>query len=84
MKSLNRQYVLMGLSNPNWGVKRISLKIAAGCMVVFAVDIRRRMMELRSTSLHCGRRIQLRQRCNPINGMGSAHVPAGTLLALGC
>lgn len=38
-------------------------------MVVFAVDIRRRMMELRSTSLQCGRRIQLRQRCNPINGM---------------
>ncbi len=37
-------------------------------MVVFAVDIRRRMMELRSTSLQCGRRIQLRQRCNPING----------------
>lgn len=38
-------------------------------MVVFAVDISRRMMELRSTSLQCGRRIQLRQRCNPINGM---------------
>ena len=38
-------------------------------MVVFAVDIRRRMIELRSTSLQCGRRIQLRQRCNPINGM---------------
>jgi hypothetical protein len=38
-------------------------------MVVFAVDIRRRMMKLRSTSLQCGRRIQLRQRCNAINGM---------------
>ena len=38
-------------------------------MVVFAVDISRRMMELRGTSLQCGRRIQLRQRCNPINGM---------------
>jgi len=38
-------------------------------MVVFAVDISRRMMELRGTSLQCGRRIRLRQRCNPINGM---------------
>lgn len=38
-------------------------------MVVFAVDVRRRVIELRSTSLQCGRRIQLRQRCNPINGM---------------
>jgi hypothetical protein len=38
-------------------------------MVVFAVDISRRMMELGDTSLQCGRRIQLRQRCNPINGM---------------
>jgi hypothetical protein len=38
-------------------------------MVVFAFDISRRMMELRGTSLQCGRRIQLRQRCNPINGM---------------
>ena len=28
---------------------------AAGCMVVFAVDISRRMMELRGTSLQCGR-----------------------------
>lgn len=36
-------------------------------MVVFAVDISRRMMELRSTNLQCGRRIQLRQRCNPIS-----------------
>jgi len=28
-------------------------------MVVFAVDISRRMMELRGTSLQCGRRIRL-------------------------
>ena len=38
-------------------------------MVVFAVDIGRRMMELRGTSLQCGRRTLLRQRCNPISGM---------------
>ncbi len=38
-------------------------------MVVFAVDIGRRMMELRGTSLQCGRRTLLRQRCNRINGM---------------
>lgn len=38
-------------------------------MVVFAVDISRRVMKLRGTGLQCGRRIQLRQRCNPINGM---------------
>jgi hypothetical protein len=42
---------------------------AAGCMVVFAVDIGRRMMELRGTSLQCGRRTSLSQRCNPISGM---------------
>jgi hypothetical protein len=46
-------------------------------MVVFAVDIRRRMMELRSTSLQCGRRIRLRQRCNPINGMARLTSPQG-------
>lgn len=38
-------------------------------MVVFAVDISRRMKEPRSTSLRCGRRVQLRKRCNSINGM---------------
>jgi len=38
-------------------------------MVVFAVDISRRMMELRGTSLQCGRRTMLSQRCNSINGM---------------
>jgi hypothetical protein len=38
-------------------------------MVVFAVDICRRMMELRWTSLQCGRRTLLSQRCNSINGM---------------
>lgn len=36
---------------------------------VFAVDISRRMMELRGTSLQFERRIRLRQRCKPINGM---------------
>lgn len=35
-------------------------------MVGFAVDINRRMMNLRSTSLQCGRRIQLRLD-NPIS-----------------
>ena len=38
-------------------------------MVVFAVDISRRMMELRGTSLQCGRRTLLSQQCNSINGM---------------
>jgi hypothetical protein len=38
-------------------------------MVVFAVDIGRRMMELRGTSLQCGRRTLLRQQCNSISGM---------------
>jgi hypothetical protein len=38
-------------------------------MVVFAVDISRRMMELRRTSLQCGRRTLLSQQCNSINGM---------------
>jgi hypothetical protein len=38
-------------------------------MVVFAVDISRRMMELRRTSLQCGRRTLLRQQCNSIIGM---------------
>jgi hypothetical protein len=38
-------------------------------MVVFAVDIGRRMMELRGTSLQCGRRTLLSQQCNSINGM---------------
>jgi hypothetical protein len=38
-------------------------------MVVFAVGISRRMMELRWTSLQCGRRTLLSQRCNSINGM---------------
>lgn len=60
----------MELSNRCRGVNR-QFCGASLCRVhvVFAVDIRRRMMELRSTSLQCGRRIQLRQRCNPINGM---------------
>ena len=38
-------------------------------MVVFAVDISRRMMELRWTSLQCGRRTLLSQQCNSISGM---------------
>ena len=38
-------------------------------MVVFAVDISRRMMELRRTSLQCGRRTLLSQQCNSISGM---------------
>lgn len=38
-------------------------------MVVFAVDIGRRMIELRGASLQCGRRTLLRQQCNPISGM---------------
>ena len=38
-------------------------------MVVFAVDISRRMMELRGTSLQCGRRTLLSQQCNSISGM---------------
>src|SRR5215471_16031360 len=38
-------------------------------MVVFAVGISRRMMELRGTSLQCGRRTLLSQQCNSINGM---------------
>ena len=38
-------------------------------MVVFAVDISRRMMELRGTSLQCGRRTLLNQQGNSINGM---------------
>lgn len=41
----------------------------AGYTVVFAVNIGRRMMELRGTSLQCGRRTLLSQRCNPISGM---------------
>src|ERR1700741_4234905 len=38
-------------------------------MVVFAVGISRRMMELRWTSLQCGRRTLLTQQCNSISGM---------------
>ena len=38
-------------------------------MVVFAVDNSRRMMELRRTSLQCGRRTLLIQQCNSISGM---------------
>ena len=38
-------------------------------MVVFAVDISRRMIELRRTSLQCGRRTLLSQQCNSISGM---------------
>ena len=60
----------MRLSNRCWGVKPvISLRRAAGCMVVFAVDIGRRTIELRRTSLQCGRRTLLSQQCNRIRGM---------------
>jgi hypothetical protein len=38
-------------------------------MVVFAVDISRRMIELRGTSLQCGRRTMLSQQCDSISGM---------------
>ena len=38
-------------------------------MVVFAVGISRRMMELRGTSLQCGRRTLRSQQCNSIIGM---------------
>lgn len=45
----------MGLRNRSWGVKNKLVVAVAGCMVVFAVGIGRRMMELRGTSLQCGR-----------------------------
>src|ERR1700745_2939779 len=38
-------------------------------MVVFAGEISRRIMELRRTSLQCGRRTLLSQQCNSISGM---------------
>src|SRR3974390_1471023 len=38
-------------------------------VVLFAVDMSRRMMELRGTSLQCGRRTLLSQQCNSISGM---------------
>ena len=38
-------------------------------MVVFAVDSSRRMIELRGTSLQCGRHTLLSQQCNSISGM---------------
>jgi hypothetical protein len=41
----------------------------AGCRVVFAVDNRRRMMELRGGAFQCGRRTSLSQRCIPTSGM---------------
>jgi transposase len=43
-------------------------------MVVFAVDIGRRMMEPSRTSLQCGRRTLLSQQCNSINGAGALAV----------
>jgi len=62
--------LLMLLSNRCRRVKHLSIQgDTAGCMVVFAVDISRRMMELRGTSLQCGRRTLLSQRCNSISGM---------------
>ena len=47
-------------------------------MVVFAVDISRRMIELRRTSLQCGRRTLLESAVQQHQRNGSAHVPAGT------
>jgi len=59
----------MLLSNRCWGVKHLIRQGRCRCMVVFAVDISRRMMELRGTSLQCGRRTLLSQQCNSISGM---------------
>ncbi|ESY79528.1 hypothetical protein X740_16485 [Mesorhizobium sp. LNHC221B00] len=50
----------------------------AGYTVVFAVNIGRRMMKLRGTSLQCGRRTLLSQRCNPISGMARLTSRQGT------
>ena len=52
-------------------------------MVVFAVDISRRMMELRRTSLQCGRRTLLSQQCNSISGMARLTSRQGHLGRLG-
>jgi hypothetical protein len=44
---------LMLLSNRCWGVKHIiSLRRAAECMIVFPVDISRRIMELRGMTFN--------------------------------
>ena len=52
-------------------------------MVVFVVDISRRMMELRRTSLQCGRRTLLSQQCNSISGMARLTSRQGHLGRLG-
>jgi hypothetical protein len=57
-------------------------------MVVFAVDISRRMIELRRTSLQCGRRTLLSQQCNSISGMArltsrQGHLSVQVLNAIG-
>ena len=52
-------------------------------MVVFAVGISRRMMELRGTSLQCGRRTLLGQQCNSISGMARLTSRQGRLRGSG-
>ena len=52
--------------------------VYAGSMVVFAVGINRRMMGFAGGAFQCFGRTQLKQLCNPSNGMARPTSPAGT------
>jgi hypothetical protein len=52
--------------------------VYAGSMVVFAVGISRRMMGFAGGAFQCFGRTQLKQLCNPSNGMARPTSPAGT------
>ncbi|SCY63704.1 hypothetical protein SAMN03159288_03381 [Rhizobium sp. NFACC06-2] len=56
----------MELSNRSWGVK---MKIAAGCMVVFAIDIRRRTIEATQHEPSMWTAHSTETAMHPINGM---------------
>ena len=52
--------------------------VYAGSMVIFAVGINRRMMGFAGGAFQCFGRTQLKQLCNPSNGMARPTSPAGT------
>ena len=70
----------MGSSNRCLRVKRFDVapNAFAGCRVVFAVDIGRRMMGLRGKSLPMWTTRFAETAAHSIKRNGSAHVPAGT------
>jgi hypothetical protein len=63
---------------PDHGGSEACHRVSAGCRVVFAVDISRRMVELRGRSLPMWTTHSAGSAVHPIERNGSAHVPAGT------